>query len=243
MLPHPERLYLFSLGSADVPLPTGQTLAMVCAAYLVEMSDGRRILIDTGIADEPNMPARMPRFENGKTVLEHLAALGLTPDQIDMVIATHFDVDHVGYHECFPKAEFIVQRAHDEQARANHARYEGARHHWDAPGLHYRLVDGDTELLPGVELIETSGHALGHQSVLVCLPETGPVLLAIDAVIFERLFTPTRIPGPSDDNADQLRASTQKLLDLVEREQVALTVCGHDGLQWPHLKTAPDFYR
>ena len=44
------------------------------------------------------------------------------------------------------------------------------------------MVDGDTELLPGVTLIETSGHAPGHQSVLVRLPKTGAVLLVIDAV-------------------------------------------------------------
>ncbi len=37
-------------------------------------------------------------------------------------------------------------------------------------------------LLPGIELIETGGHVPGHQSVLVRLPETGPVLLAIDAI-------------------------------------------------------------
>jgi N-acyl homoserine lactone hydrolase len=49
-------------------------------------------------------------------------------------------------------------------------------------------VDGDTELLPGLTLLETSGHTPGHQSVLVRLPQTGPVLLAIDAVVMERFF-------------------------------------------------------
>jgi N-acyl homoserine lactone hydrolase len=39
-----------------------------------------------------------------------------------------------------------------------------------------------------------------------------------------------------------LRASTQKLLDLVEREQVALVIFGHDGQQWQALRKAPDFY-
>lgn len=39
-----------------------------------------------------------------------------------------------------------------------------------------------------------------------------------------------------------LRASTRKLLDLVQREQVTLTIFGHDGEQWQTLKKAPDSY-
>jgi N-acyl homoserine lactone hydrolase len=116
------------------------------------------------------------------------------------------------------------------------------RHHWDQPALRYRLVDGDTELLPGLTVLATSGHVPGHQSVLVRLPETGPVLLAIDAVAMQRLFTPDRRAWPMDDNEEQLRASTRKLLDVVEREDVALVVFGHDGQQWQTLKLAPDYY-
>jgi len=114
--------------------------------------------------------------------------------------------------------------------------------HWDDPALHYRLLDGDTELLPGLNLIETSGHAPGHQSVLVRLPRTGPVLLAIDAVSRASQFTPDRTAAPIDDNEEQLRASTRRLLDLAEREGVTLVIFGHDGEQWQTLKKAPDYY-
>src|SRR5262249_25188524 len=106
----------------------------------------------------------------------------------------------------------------------------------------YRMVDGDTELLPGLTLLETSGHTTGHQSVLVRLPQTGSVLLVIDAVVMQRLFTPDRQAGPLDENEEQLRASTRKLLDVAERERAALVVFGHDGLQWPMLKRAPEYY-
>ena len=91
-------------------------------------------------------------------------------------------------------------------------------------------------------MIETSGHAPGHQSVLVHLPQTGKVLLAIDAVVLQRLFTLDRRAWPIDDNEEQLLASTQRLLELVEREQVALVIFGHDGEQWQTLKKAPLYY-
>jgi N-acyl homoserine lactone hydrolase len=238
----PQRLYLMQLGTATMPLATGQTLKMVRVCYLVQTGDGKNFLIDSGLPAEYQPPPGMPATEQGKNVIEQLADLGLRPDNIDLLISTHFDVDHAGYHDAFPQAEHIVQRHHYELARSGHPRFAPARAHWDHPSLRYRLIDGDTELLPGLTLLETSGHAPGHQSVLVRLPQTGLILLTIDAVMLQRLFTPDRKKWPIDDNEEQLRASTRKLLELVEREQVALVIFGHDGQQWQTLKRAPDYY-
>ncbi len=238
----PQRLYLMQLSTTTIPLAAGQGLAMSSGCYLVQTSDGKNILIDSGLPADYAPPPGTPPAENGKNVLEHLAGLGLHPDDIDLLICTHFDVDHAGYNDAFPQAELIVQREHYELARSGHPRFAAARVHWDHPALRYRLIDGDTELLPGLTLLETSGHTPGHQSVLLRLPQTGPVLLAIDAVVLQRLFTPDRRAWPGDDNEEQLRASTRKLLDLVEREHVALVIFGHDGQQWQALKKAPDYY-
>jgi len=41
---------------------------------------------------------------------------------------------------------------------------------------------------------------------------------------------------------EMLRASTRKLFALAGREQVRLTIFGHDGDHWCTLKKAPDFY-
>jgi len=100
------------------------------------------------------------------------------------------------------------------------------------------------ELIPGVELIETSGHVPGHQVVLIRLPQTGPILLAIDAAAMEIDFDPeTRL----EDNGVDLdpagaHVSVRKLFELAKREGVTLTVFGHDECQWPTLKKAPEFY-
>ena len=238
----PQRLYLMQLSTTTIPLAAGQTLAMSSGCYLVQTSDGRNILIDSGLPADYTPPPGTPPAENRKNVLEHLADLGLRPDDIDLLICTHFDVDHAGYHDVFTRAELVVQHDHYALARSGHVRYAAARAHWDHPALRYRLIEGDTELLPGLWLIETSGHAPGHQSVLVHLPQTGKVLLAIDAVVLQRLFTADRRAWPTDDNEEQLRASTRKLLDLVEREHVALVIFGHDGEQWQTLKKAPAYY-
>jgi len=238
----PQRLYLLQLSTSTVPIAAGRTLEMASGCYLVQTGDRKNILIDSGLPADYTPPPGMPPAEHEKNVLEHLADLGLHPDDIDILVCTHFDVDHAGYHDAFTKAELVVQRTHYELARSGHPRFAAAHAHWDHPALRYRLIEGDTELVPGLTLIETSGHTPGHQSVLVRLPQTGPVLLTIDAVMMQRLFTSDRQAWPLDDNEEQLRASTHKLLDLFEREHVALVVFGHDGQQWQTLKKAPEYY-
>jgi N-acyl homoserine lactone hydrolase len=214
---------------------------MISGCYLIETRDRKHILIDGGMAGDALQPG-VPGTENGKNMIEHLAALGLAPDEIDILICSHFDVDHGGYHDAFTRAELIVQREHHAQARSGHPRFAAARAHWDHPALRYRLVDGDTGLLPGLTLLETSGHAPGHPSVLVRLPQAGAILLAIDAVMIQQTFTLDRNAWPNDDSEEQLRASTRKLLDLVEREHVKLVIFGHDGQQWQTLTKAPEYY-
>ena len=105
-----------------------------------------------------------------------------------------------------------------------------------------RLVDGDTELLPGLELIETSGHVPGHQSVLVRLPKTGAIVLPIDAVPIGSGFTRDEQDDGSNPDARSIRGSRMKLLDLVEREHIGLVIFGHDKEQWEGLKKLPEYY-
>jgi len=234
----PQRLYLMQVATRFNP---EVTWPIPYPCYLVQMSDGKHILIDTGWPEE--LPP-WPGLQVNKNVIEQLALLGLQPVDIDILICTHFDLDHAGHHSAFTKAELIVQRQHYELARSGYPRLASARPMWDHPDLHYQLVDGDTELLPGIELIETHGHVRGHQSVLVRLPHLGPVLLTIDAVMAQHYFRPNRQPHPLDDDQDGEagRAGAQKLIDVAERERVALVIFGHDGELWQTLKKAPEYY-
>lgn len=234
----PKRLYLIHQYSREVPIPSG-SLLMSSGCYLVQTDDGRNIIIDSGMPTDVASPG--PATEDSPEILDQLAGLGVAPDDVDTVICTHYDIDHVGRHERFTNAEFVVQREHHDLAAAGAERFAGGRAHWDPPRAKRRFVEGDVELFPGLWLVETSGHAPGHQSVLVHLPATGPVLLAADAVSLQRQFTPDRQALPYED-AERLRASTRKLLDLASREKVAFTVFHHDGTQWKSLRRAPDFY-
>jgi N-acyl homoserine lactone hydrolase len=238
--PGPQRLYLIRVatmfrGDFVAPIP----------CYLIQTGDGKNILIDSGLPQNLQMPAYMAaqfKIEFGKNVIEQLASIGVQPADIDILISTHYDVDHAGNNAAFPNATIVAQRQQHEVASSGHPRFALTQSQWKQPLSRYQLLDGDMELLPGIELIETSGHVPGHQSVLVRLPNTGPALLAIDAVAVQEFFTPDRPGGPMDLDAAGAIASTRKLIDLAEKQRPSLIIFGHDGPQWSTLKLLPDYY-
>src|SRR5918912_2999339 len=105
-----KRLYLMQVGS----MPQYQ-IPIVC--FLVQTGDGKNILIDSGLPEM--IPEEASEFENGQDVIEQLASIGLTPDDIDTVISTHYDLDHAGRHAAFTKAQYVVQRVHHVDAATN----------------------------------------------------------------------------------------------------------------------------
>ena len=237
------KLYLMQLAAmqpGDVPVP----------AYLVQTGDGKNILIDSGfpasfVGNSIELPGGMTvEVSEENYIVKRLKSLGLRPEDIDTVVCTHLDADHAGGHAAFTDAEFVVQREHYEHARASeHPRFAALRGEWNHPDLRYRFVDGDAELFPGVELIETSGHVPGHQAVLVRLPETGTVILAIDAIPHSSMTdAETRRVMPIDMDEAGTRESTRKLVELAKKENAAFIIHGHDSEQWKMLKHAPEFY-
>jgi N-acyl homoserine lactone hydrolase len=238
------KLYLFQLATLqpdDVPVP----------AYLVQTDEGQNILIDSGFpaffAGNPvELPgSRTAYMDTDGFIVNRLATIGVRPEDVHIVICTHLDADHAGGHASFPNAEFVVQKTNYELALTSvDPRFAALRQTWDQPHLRYRTVEGDIELVPGVELIESSGHVPGHQAVLLQLPKTGTVLLSIDAVPHSTMTdADTRWVMPIYDmDESATRASTRKLMKVVQRENVALTIYGHDAGQWATLKHAPAYY-
>lgn len=159
-------------------------LGMRCV--LVEHDDGL-LLIDTGAGNKENEKFRdIYAIENagqdGATWLEDgIRALGFSPADVRTVINTHLHFDHAGgntrmtsggqVEPSFPNARYIVQRG--ELVYATHTNERTAASYfprnWDSiiAAKHLDLVDGDAEILPGVRVLHTPGHAPYHQSILL----------------------------------------------------------------------------
>lgn len=81
---------------------------------------GATVLVDTGVGNGRDRP-QVPRLAHLRTdFLDRLAAVGVTPDQVDVVVNTHIHYDHVGWNTrwvdgawvpTFPNATYVVPEA------------------------------------------------------------------------------------------------------------------------------------
>jgi glyoxylase-like metal-dependent hydrolase (beta-lactamase superfamily II) len=84
--------------------PEGPTLPVNLAVFYIWYIEGARekILVDTGVLAEDLPPGGPPHELN--TIDSGLNKVGLTVDDIDIVIQTHLHSDHTAYASRFPKA-------------------------------------------------------------------------------------------------------------------------------------------
>ena len=148
---------------------------------LVIQSPNMNILVDTGAGAKRTDSLKDTYGLNGNKLLKGLKKLGLTARDIDVVVLTHLHYDHVG--GCtkldrsgkavptFPKARYMVQKSSWEEANAPNERGHHAYHKDDFLPLQENgvldLLEGDTDVAPGVRVKVTDGHSDGHQVVLV----------------------------------------------------------------------------
>jgi N-acyl homoserine lactone hydrolase len=237
------RLTVLDLGLFDV---RGGERIIGIPAYLLETDHGARILIDTGfppayatdpgIADRDGLPAfgRLVNFGMKQTAAGALGLLGLAPKDIDLLILSHGHIDHVGSLPLFAHAPIVLTAVERSDPQP---RYFGTARPIDWPDATYHLIDAETPVCEGLTLIPTPGHTLGHLSAILDLPETGRVILAIDAL--------NRASEPAEHFADAedpkaAQASADRLLALGGPD--ALLIYGHEPSQWPTLRKAPAFY-
>jgi glyoxylase-like metal-dependent hydrolase (beta-lactamase superfamily II) len=121
------------------------------------------VLVDTGIGNK----------ESAKFLdiygVENAGTQG--PTQLDDALAEVGFVPAGEAHVAFPGATYVVQRGELDFAGLRNERIAAS---YLAPNFapvaaadRWRLVDGETELLPGILLVPTPGHVPHHQSVLL----------------------------------------------------------------------------
>jgi glyoxylase-like metal-dependent hydrolase (beta-lactamase superfamily II) len=167
-------------------------------------SGGKRVLVDTGMGDRwTEREVRMYGIDRSTTLLDGLRARGLGPEDIDVVVNTHLHFDHAGGNTrregdsvvpTFPRARYVVQRGEWEDARHPHERSRASYREDDfvpvAEAHQLDLIDGETEVAPGVRAVPVGGHTTHHQMVVV---ERGGETLVVPT---DLLPTASHLPLP-----------------------------------------------
>ena len=202
---------------SEVTLPASHPRAgQPCPVYGFVVDHPRGpVLVDTGVGmshswvDEPFAPV-------GREPL---------PAGVAMVINSHLHFDHCGQNPRFPGVPLVAQTSEYEAAlRPGHTVPEWV----DFPGVRWELVDGPAEVLPGISVLPTSGHTVGHQSVVIT-DAAGPVIIAAQAVYDrDELEAAASVEPLAPDEAAATTASALAIRAL----EPSRVLFSHDPREW-----------
>jgi glyoxylase-like metal-dependent hydrolase (beta-lactamase superfamily II) len=210
-------------------------IRLAMRAWLVQ-GDGRTVLIDAGAGGKLSPKAAgLYGFDGVPSLVSSLAAAGVTPEEVDVVIASHLHFDHAGgftrrdadgtLRPQFPRARHLVRRGEWDDARAPHERNRASYFDenyvpLETAGL-LDLVEADGEVLPGIRLRRTGGHTRHHQIVEIASQGRSAIFAA------DLLPTTAHLPLPYIMGYDLYPMETLEfkrafLAEAVEREHLIL---------------------
>ena len=142
---------------------------------LLIRSEGKTILVDTGVGAKPvRAPGAMTIEQSGR-LLENLRTEGVSLDEIDIVINTHLHFDHCGGDTmmgdggpvpAFPRARYFIGKSEWEAASHPNERTRGTYLLENFEPLQdasqVELVAGEVEVAKGVRVMPAPGHTEGH---------------------------------------------------------------------------------
>ncbi len=250
-----ERLYVFNCGEARVKdlsrwspgVNVGKQADFSDNCYLIRHAKGL-MLWDSGNADAvaampdgldtPAVHWRLPR-----TLASQLAEIGVTPAQITHLAFSHTHSDHVGNANLFTAATLYMQEAeYDAAFGPDAAKFNFVAKNYDklraSPVV---KLKGDYDVFGdgSVTILSTPGHTPGHQSLLVRLPKTGPVVLSGDLVHFQDNWDKRRVPG-FNFSKDETLKSMDKVAALMAATGAKLWI-NHDKPQSDRIPHSPAY--
>lgn len=228
----------------------GETIELPVSCVLMRHAQGN-VLFDTGchpsVATDGEARwgsmarAMAPIMSADDNVISQLSCLGLSPDDIDVVICSHFHPDHCGCNIFFRKATIIVHAAELAAAKAENAIASGYLPvEWDCP-MPIDVFDEQKDLFGDghITLIPLPGHTPGLTGVLAALDRDGSFLLTSDAVALRANLEAEATPK----NTWSIEHHLKSLAEIRKIEASgARIVFGHDDEQWAGMKKGVEAY-
>jgi len=229
---------------------------------LIKHPDYGYIMYDTGpgFGDEVAENGRRPYqayienpayIERDEFVDRRLDQLGLSVNDINAIIISHFHWDHAGGLEQFcgtkaiknvyaPKAEFEYALRVTHVSSKGYSDFVYYRQNIDVEGCEYHLIDEEGEFAPGIEMILLEGHTPAVLGLILHC-ESRTYILPSDAVTSSLNYgPPTRYPGSAYDSLGFVR-SVERLHKL-QKKYDAEIIFQHDPWQFEKIRKM-EFYK
>jgi glyoxylase-like metal-dependent hydrolase (beta-lactamase superfamily II) len=205
--------------------PSPGEFRLVFSALAVRAADGASIVIDPWLAND-TARGRPDAADRADRLLGALAAAGHPPDEVDVVVLTHFD--GIGWVTrpsgerwvpAFPRARTVVPRTELDGWIAHPDDHEGFAVLVDAGMV--EAADPPHPLAPAVELVALPGHSPGHAGVRI---ESGGDLAVYAGHLFVYLTQVIDPALPNDEDPATAAATRRALLaELADRRGLLLT--------------------
>ena len=199
-------------------------LQFTFSCYLIK--HGNEYMVwDTGF-----MPGANPNAPK-TSLVDYLAQLKVTTDEIKYVGISHYHADHTGQLPALPKATLLIGQGDWDAVNApkpaqgvNAAAFTP----WTTGGSKYEALPSDKDVFGdgSVVILRTPGHTPGHSSLLVRLKDMGPVLLTGDLAHFRENYEANGVPSFNTDRAQTI-ASLDRFKKIAEALK-ATVVIQHD---------------
>lgn len=183
---------------------TMESTSRVAMQTWILRSGGRTILVDAAVGNDKDRPD-VPSWSHLQTAyLERLAAVGVTPESVDVVVNTHLHADHVGWNTrlvdgawepTFPNAEYLLPA--DDLAFWDPA---NARTTVMGPGAHGVWADSIAPVLAAGQVTAWSGsHQIDEALTLEAAPghTPGASILRLVSGTHEVLFVGDTLHSPA----------------------------------------------
>jgi N-acyl homoserine lactone hydrolase len=224
---------------SDVMAFKGLNIQLTFSCYLVK--HGNDYLVwDTG---NPAATGASPAPTAPKSSLvEQLAQLHLTPEQITFVGISHYHGDHVGQVASFPQATLLIGKGDWDvlnDPKPNPGVNVANFSHWISGGGKVEPLAGDKDVFGdgSVIMLNTPGHTPGHHSLLVKLKDKGNVLITGDLAHFHENFDSNGVPTFNTSRAETL-ASLDRFKQLAKNLN-ATVIIQHDERDISKLPVFP----
>ncbi|MGE0039508.1 MAG: N-acyl homoserine lactonase family protein, partial [Xanthobacteraceae bacterium] len=229
-----------------------ETVELPVICTLLKHDQGN-VLFDTGCSPEAATDAEarwggvaramVPIYGPQDTVIHHLGEAGLVPDDIDVVICSHFHPDHCGCNEHFKHATIICHRDELAAARAEGGVAQGyLPQEWDHAQRGFDTFEGQRDLFGDgrIVLLPVVGHTPGMIAAMISLEKSGEYLLASDAAPIEANL----VEGYAPKNSWDMDKAVKSIADIKAAQGRGVKVIfGHDDKQWQWLRKGAEFYR